>query len=526
MSTTFVTHPRDTGILILDYGSQYTLLIARRLRELGSYTEVIDARTAQQEPAQNFRYAGVILSGGPDSVGEEAARSCPAWVLKGGKPVLGICYGLQLLVNHLGGTVSSGGGREYGSAQLAIEEDARLNSPLFSGIKNQSIAWMSHGDHAEKIPSTFKVIAKTDSNVIAALESKENKLWGLQFHPEVQHTQEGAQILKNFAQKICGLTLDWQPNEMIKDLARIIQEEVKDGLVLMAVSGGVDSTVAATLIAKAIGNNKCLPVFVNTGLLRKNEVKWVQDNFTKIGVKLETLEKSDLFLQRLKNVTDPEEKRKIIGRTFIEVFEHYAKNCGLPVTHLGQGTLYPDVIESGTHGSGAKVIKSHHNVGGLPEKLNLKIIEPFRYLFKDEVRRLGEELGLSHDFVWRHPFPGPGLAVRILGEITADKIKLLQDADDIFITQLREQNLYNEVWQAFAVLLPVKSVGVMGDNRTYEWTLALRAVTASDGMTADVAPLEISFLSQVATKIVREVRGINRVTYDVTSKPPGTIEWE
>lgn len=511
------------GIAILDYGSQYTLLIARKLRELNIYSEIF-AGDVDLSADDQARFCGVVLSGGPDSVGAENALDIPSWVLASGKPVLGICYGMQLLAKKFGGEVKSGGDREYGRAHLRLDQNKA--SDILASIADDSMVWMSHGDDVSKIPDDFDCLARSESGVPAVFAHKSQAIIGLQFHPEVKHTEHGQTLLKNFFHKICKGTPNWKPADQLESTLHYIKDTVGDGKVLMAVSGGVDSTVAVALLAKALGSEQVTAVFVDNGLLRKNEVSWVEQNLKGLGVShLEVLDRKDKFLGALKGITDPEQKRKIIGNTFIEEFEDFASHHS-GFTHLGQGTLYPDVIESAGHGHGSKVIKSHHNVGGLPETLKLDLVEPFRYLFKDEVRSIGRQLGIGSELVDRHPFPGPGLGVRILGEVSAEKVAILQEADDIFISMLREQNYYSEVWQAFVVLLPVKSVGVMGDYRTYQWTAVLRAVSATDGMTASVGDLPLEFLVAVADKIVRQVDGINRVAYDITSKPPGTIEWE
>lgn len=517
--------PINNGIIVLDYGSQYTLLIARRLREIGIYAEVIDGRS--EVPPEDFTIQGIILSGGPDSVSDEQSRSMPNWVLASEKPILGICYGMQLLTEAFGGKLRSGEGREYGRSSLIISENpCPLQDALFKGLPKEQTVWMSHGDDVESISDTFYTIGKSESDVIAAISHKEKPYIGLQFHPEVQHSEYGSGILQNFVTNICQAELNWKPSCMVEATDNYLKNTVKDGKVLMAVSGGVDSTVALVLMTKALGPDKVTGVFVDNGLLRKNEVAFVEKCFKDLKIKnFKVLRKADIFLNDLKGVTDPEEKRKKIGLRFIKEFEAYAKSQE-GYTHLGQGTLYPDVIESAGHGAGAKVIKSHHNVGGLPEKLNLELAEPFRFLFKDEVRKIGKELGIPDHLIYRHPFPGPGLGVRILGEIDQERVRILQEADHIFIQKLREADLYDKSWQAFSVLLPVKTVGVMGDNRTYQSVLALRAVMATDGMTAGVSPLPMEFLVSVSDEIVRKVDGINRVVYDITTKPPATIEWE
>ncbi|MCX6118251.1 MAG: glutamine-hydrolyzing GMP synthase [Proteobacteria bacterium] len=522
--------PKGDGIVVLDYGSQYTLLIARRLREIGAYSEVIDG--ASQRPPEGLVVRGIILSGGPDSVTEAGSRALPDWVLKHNVPVLGVCYGMGLLVEAFGGKMRSATRREYGQAHLKVNDVHNLSRKKFLGEKlfddtplDQTV-WMSHGDDVAEVPKTFQTAATTDDGVVAAMVHDTLPIAALQYHPEVAHSEFGKELLRNFATKLCQLELNWDGSARIQSLCQYIEDVVGQGHVLVACSGGVDSTVTAALLLKALGPQRVTAVFCDTGLLRQNEVPWVAEKLKVLGLQhLEVLSSSDRFFEALKGVTDPEEKRKIIGKLFIEEFEAYAKKHPA-FTHLGQGTLYPDVIESAGHGSGAKVIKSHHNVGGLPDRLALKLCEPFRWLFKDEVRSIGLELGLPLELIERHPFPGPGLAVRILGEVTRERVKMLQQADHVFISSLKEHGLYHVPWQAFAALLPIKSVGVMGDNRTYQQTIALRAVTSSDGMTAGVAELPLSFLTKVADQIVRQVHGINRVVYDITTKPPATIEWE
>lgn len=526
MSTLSHSRPTNEGILVLDYGSQYTLLIARRLREIGVYAEVIDGR-ADKAPA-DFNFHGLILSGGPDSVGDEGSRRIPRWAIESKKPILGICYGMQLLVAEFGGKVTSGNQREYGKAEVNLMRE--IGAPagrIFYNLPTTQTVWMSHGDHAEDTAHAFMPVGRSADGVTAVVVHKDLPYAGLQFHPEVHHSDHGLAILRGFVENLCRAPINWKPKSFVEATTEYIRSVVGKGHVLMAVSGGVDSTVAAVLMTRALGPKNVTALFVDHGLLRKNEAPWVQEMFQQLGVKdFVLLNSKDLFLSKLKGVTDPEQKRKIIGNTFVEEFERYTADHATDFTHLGQGTLYPDVIESAGHGAGAKVIKSHHNVGGLPEKMKLALVEPFRYLFKDEVRAIGRELGIPSSMLDRHPFPGPGLAVRILGEITEEKIRIVQEADAIFIDALRKEGFYNLVWQAFAVLLPIKSVGVMGDNRTYQWTCALRAVAASDGMTAGVGDLPMSFLTQVSDAIVRRVHGINRVVYDITSKPPATIEWE
>lgn len=516
----------QSGILVLDYGSQYTLLITRRLREVGIYSEIVDGHL--ESPPDHFEIQGIILSGGPDSVSDTGARKIPSWVFDKSVPILGICYGLQLLVEHFGGTVESGSGREYGAGMVSFSEFSETPSrKLFTDLPQTQSVWMSHGDHLATCPDAFHIVGKSKDGVAAAISHGSLPYFGFQFHPEVVHSEHGHALLKNFVEKVCGVELDWKPQKMVDQAKDMIKATVEDGKVLMAVSGGVDSTVAAALMVRALGAEKVTAVFVDHGMLRKDENTKAPKALRDAGIEnLVVLDESDRFLGKLQGVDDPEEKRKIIGRTFIEAFEEFANQHSGEFTHLGQGTLYPDVIESAGHGSGSKVIKSHHNVGGLPEKLALKLVEPFRFNFKDEVRQIGMELGLPKKMVYRHPFPGPGLAVRILGALDLEKIKVLQEADHIYMSALRDSGHYDKIWQAFAVLLPVKTVGVMGDNRTYQWVCALRAVTGKDAMTAGVSHLPMEFLSKVAAKIVQNVDGINRVVYDVTTKPPATIEWE
>ncbi len=521
---THTTRPQHNGILVLDYGSQYTLLIVRRLREIGIYSEVIDGRESQ--PPAGFQIDGIILSGGPDSVYEDGSRPLPKWVLPLNVPILGICYGMQLLVEQAGGHVRAATKREYGHAVMHAKKSSGPAACLFPPTPVKQTVWMSHGDDIAKIPDEFDISGETDDHVVAAITHKIKPIAALQYHPEVAHSEQGLELLKTFATKLCHLALSWDGKSRVDSLCKHIRDVVGDGHVLVACSGGVDSTVTAALLLKALGPDQVTAVFCDTGLLRKHEVEWVSERLKVLGLRhLEILRSSALFFERLKGVTEPEQKRKIIGGLFIEEFERYAKKHP-EFTHLGQGTLYPDVIESAGHGAGSKVIKSHHNVGGLPDRLALKLVEPFRWLFKDEVRTIGLELGLPEELIQRHPFPGPGLAVRIIGDVTPERVAMLQEADHIFISALREHGLYHVPWQAFAVLLPVKSVGVMGDNRTYQQTIALRAVTSSDGMTAGVADLPLSFLTRVSDMIVRRVQGINRVVFDITTKPPATIEWE
>ena len=519
-------HGRNHGILVCDFGSQYTLLIARRLRELGYYAEVIGA--TDDAPPDDFQCKGIILSGGPDSTQDHDARQIPRWVFAADCPILGICYGMQLLVAQKGGELSAGHLREYGRSVLRWEQvenpQARL---LLEDAPEAPCMWMSHGDAVSSLGPMFEVLAHSEDGAIAAVMHRSEPIVGLQFHPEVQHSEWGAGLLQNFVTKLCGMPQDWQPKDMLERCLHYVQQSLDEqDKVLFAVSGGVDSTVASAVIARAVGKDRLTCVLTDTGLLRQGEVDHVRHIFAQLDIPLTVLDESSRFFARLEGVDEPEAKRKIIGQTFVEGFEAFAHQHEGSYTHLGQGTLYPDVIESAGHGSGSKVIKSHHNVGGLPEKLHLKLMEPFRFFFKDEVRRVGRELNIPESILMRHPFPGPGLGIRIPGVVTAEKVAILQQADAIFIEALRREGLYDQVWQAATILLPVKSVGVMGDNRSYQWTCVLRAVCATDGMTADVSNLSMEFLTRVSDAIVRAVDGINRVLYDVTSKPPATIEWE
>ena len=514
------TH-HDEWILILDFGSQYTQLIARRVRELNVYCEIHPFNTPVHKFA-DFPPSGIILSGGPKSVYDEGAPELNLDYLKLGKPVLGICYGLQSLAHTISnGSVEKAEKREFGRAKLIIDD----HSDLLNNISDGSIVWMSHGDHIKHLPAPYKVIAHTSNAPVAAVRHAEKPIYGVQFHPEVVHTDEGGEILKNFVKDISGCAGSWTPASFVETEIQAIREVVGDDKVICGLSGGVDSTVVASLIHKAIGD-QLLCIFVDNGLLRKNEYNEVLETYKKhLKLPVEGVDASKLFLDNLEGVSDPEEKRKIIGSTFIDVFDEAISNKK-GFKFLAQGTLYPDVIESVSFKGPSATIKSHHNVGGLPAKMNLKLLEPVRELFKDEVRRVGRELGIPENFIGRHPFPGPGLGIRVLGGLSRSKLDLLREADAIFIQALRDKNLYNEVWQALAVLLPVQSVGVMGDERTYEYTIALRAVTSVDGMTADWAHLPYDFLADVSNRIINEVRGVNRVVYDISSKPPATIEWE
>ena len=507
-------------ILILDFGSQYTQLIARAVREANVFCEIIPYHKPFLVD-ENLK--GIILSGSPFSVNDDNAPFIDINNLIEKLPVLGICYGAQLAAKSFGGKVEKSNKREYGRAILTTIKDDRL----LQGVNTTSQAWMSHADSIVELPENFEILATTESIPIAAFKKTSTDtfpLYALQFHPEVYHSTEGKLILNNFLINVCGCTKDWTPAHFVHETIEQIKLAVGDGNVIMALSGGVDSTVAATLIAHAIGD-RLHGIFVDNGLLRKNEFQQVLDTYHTIGLNVKGVDKRDLFYDELAGKSDPEAKRKTIGKLFIDVFQEEALLLH-DIKFLGQGTIYPDVIESlSVHGPSA-TIKSHHNVGGLPEKMHLGLIEPLRFLFKDEVRKVGVELGIPHEQLFRHPFPGPGLAIRILGDITSEKVALLQEADDIYIKALKDQNLYGSIWQAGAILLPVKSVGVMGDERTYEHTIALRAVTSVDGMTADWAHLPYEFLAFVSNEIINNVKGINRVVYDISSKPPATIEWE
>lgn len=511
-------------VLILDFGSQFTQLIARRVRESGVYAEIYPC-TVEEKKIQAFAPKAIILSGGPSSVHAHFSPKAPDIVFKLAVPILGVCYGEQLICQQLGGKVEPSDDREFGRSEIEVKADSRF----FDGVWETDTfypVWMSHGDNITAIPQGFKVIASTNSAPFAAIANEDKRIYGVQFHPEVVHTPDGAKLLKNFTHSIAGCKGDWNMESFTSHAVEIIRKQVGNKRVICGVSGGVDSSVVAAILHKAIGNQLTC-IFIDTGLLRENEAKQVRELFaTHFHIPLTSVDASRLFLERLSGVRDPEKKRKIIGETFIEVFEHEAKHAG-SADFLAQGTLYPDVIESISFTGGPSVtIKSHHNVGGLPERMNMALVEPVRELFKDEVRRLGRELGMPADMIGRHPFPGPGLAIRVPGEITEEKLKILRKADVIYIEEIRKAGLYDKIWQAFAVLLPVQTVGVMGDARTYEYVCALRAVTSTDGMTADYYPFEHAFLAQVSTRIINEVRGINRVVYDITSKPPGTIEWE
>lgn len=508
-------------ILILDYGSQFTQLIARRLREFNIYCEIHPFNVDLDE-VLTPQTKGVILSGGPMSVNDEGAPHLQTEIFNWDIPVLGVCYGLQLLAHtEIPGSVDKAEKREYGRAHLIVDN----SSDLLKSIEDGSVVWMSHGDHIHELPKSYEIIGHTANADVAAVRHIEKPIYGVQFHPEVAHTDCGKQLLKNFALEICGLPGDWTAASFIDEQIEAIQAKVGSSKVLCALSGGVDSTVVATLIHKAIGDQlEC--VFVDNGLLRKYEFEDVLHLYTRdLHLPVRGVDATDLFMERLDGISDPETKRKIIGVSFIDVFE---KEIGhdSEFKFLAQGTLYPDVIESVSFKGPSATIKSHHNVGGLPEKMKLDLIEPVRELFKDEVREVGRELGIPEHFIARHPFPGPGLGIRVIGDLSKERLDLLREADKIFIDELKAHHLYSEVWQALVVLLPVQSVGVMGDERTYEFTVALRAVTSLDGMTADWAHLPYTFLAHVSNRIINEIKGINRVVYDISSKPPATIEWE
>jgi GMP synthase (glutamine-hydrolysing) len=515
---TFATYMTEK-IIILDFGSQYTQLIARAVREANVYCEIFPFH---HKILITPELKGVILSGSPFSVNDENAPSVDVLALAAERPVLGICYGAQLTAKTFGGRVEKSGKREYGRAMLTIEK----NDLLFQGIPEKSQVWMSHADSIQEIPNAFEILATTASIPIAAFRNNQQKnaLYGLQFHPEVFHSEQGKHILQNFLVGICHCKQDWTPAHFITDTVAALKQQIGHKKVIMALSGGVDSTVAATLIHKAIGEN-LFGIFVDNGVLRKNEFQQVLNTYKELGLNVKGVDAREHFYTRLAGRVLPEEKRKVIGSTFIEIFDAEAHQMQ-GIEMLGQGTIYPDVIESVSVHGPSQTIKSHHNVGGLPEQMKLGLVEPLRYLFKDEVRKVGLELGIPRQLVFRHPFPGPGLAIRILGEVTEEKVNLLQDADEIYVNALKSFDLYDKVWQAGSILLPVKSVGVMGDERTYEYTLALRAVTSVDGMTADWAHLPYDFLAHVSNEIINQVRGINRVVYDISSKPPATIEWE
>lgn len=508
-------------IAILDFGSQYTQLIARRIREKSVFSKVLSHKISAAE-LKSMNPRGIVLSGGPSSVYDQNAPICDPALFNLGIPVLGICYGMQLMAHTLGGNVVRSDKREYGRAELHVDQE----NTLLEGIRSSNVVWMSHGDKVEKTVNGFKIIAHTSNTTIAAMADTSKKLYGIQFHPEVNHTQNGMVILENFLFKICECSRSWTMKSFIKSEIADIREKVGKGNVICGLSGGVDSSVTAVLLHQAIGNQLTC-VFVNNGLLRQDEaekvIKTFRDNFQ---MQLVYADSAQDFLNALKGVTDPEEKRKIIGEKFIRVFEAEVKKLG-HVEFLAQGTLYPDVIESVSALGGPSVtIKSHHNVGGLPKDLKFRLVEPLRDLFKDEVRELGKELGMSEEVLLRQPFPGPGLAIRVIGEITEERLRILREADAVVIDEIKKADLYKKIWQSFAVLLPVKTVGVMGDGRTYEHVVALRAVNSVDGMTADWVKLPYELLEKISSRIINEVKGINRVVYDISSKPPSTIEWE
>ncbi len=518
--------PAEDRILILDFGSQYTQVIARRVRECRVFSEILPFHTKASAIAK-LRPSGIVLSGGPASVYAKGAPQVDRAIYDLGVPVLGICYGMQLLAHGLGGKVEKAEAREYGPGMLRGD----ASCALFKGLPARLEVWNSHGDKITKLPAGFKALGKTENSPHAVIGDPKRHIYGLQFHPEVVHTPRGGEILANFVHRICGCRSQWTMESFIERTCRGIRDQVGDGRVILGLSGGVDSSVAAALLHKAIGDQLTC-IFVDNGLLRANEVAAVEKLFAgEFRIRMQTVDASDRFLKRLKGVTDPEKKRKIIGNEFVKVFEQAARDLKKSdpghYRFLAQGTLYPDVIESvSISGNPAALIKSHHNVGGLPEKMKFELVEPLRQLFKDEVRKVGEELGLSKEIVHRQPFPGPGLAVRILGEITPGRLRILRDADAIVLEEMRASDWYYKVWQSFAVLLPVRSVGVMGDERTYDYTVALRIVNSHDGMTADWVRLPHEILARISTRIINEVNGVNRVCYDISSKPPATIEWE
>lgn len=505
-------------ILIIDFGSQYTQLIARRVRELNVYCEI---HPFNHIPELDSDVKGVILSGSPYSVRDPQAPKPDLSFVKGKLPLLGVCYGAQLLASEFGGEVHGAPSREYGRAMLTV---VAPEDPLMKDLPSPTQVWMSHGDTITSVPASYRIIASTENVRVAAYHIEGEMTWGIQFHPEVYHSTDGTKLLSNFVMDICGCSGKWSPASFIETTVNELRTKIGDDKVILGLSGGVDSSVAAVLLHQAIGKNLTC-IFVNNGLLRKNEFEDVLDSYKNMGLNVVGVDASQKFYADLKGVTDPEKKRKIIGRDFVEVFNEEAQKIE-GARWLAQGTIYPDVIESVSVNGPSATIKSHHNVGGLPEKMNLKVVEPLRLLFKDEVRRVGRTLGIDPNLLGRHPFPGPGLGIRILGEVTAEKVNVLQQADKIFIDGLRREGLYDKVWQAGVMLLPVQSVGVMGDERTYESCVALRAVISTDGMTADWVHLPYQFLADVSNEIINKVRGVNRVVYDISSKPPATIEWE
>jgi len=515
-----ISRAEREAIIVIDFGSQYSLLIARRIRECQVYCELVPYDTPWEKIAP-LNPKGFILSGGPASAYEPSAPLAPPYVYESNLPVLGICYGMQVISKQLGGQVAPAAKREYGHAMLHISE---LDSPLFADLPSPSPVWMSHADKIEEMPPGFSPLAYTENSPFAVM-GNDKGIFGLQFHPEVVHTPHGKTILRNFAYRVCGCQGNWTMGNFINDSLDNIKTQVGDGKVINALSGGVDSAVVATLIHRAVGNQLTC-IFVNNGLLRREEVERTFNVFRlNLGMNINYVDASERFLKRLKGVTDPERKRKAIGEEFIKVFEKEAKKIG-KVDFLAQGTLYPDVIESALSGKASAKIKTHHNVGGLPAKMTLNLIEPLRNLFKDEVRQVGLELGLPEEMVWRQPFPGPGLAIRIIGEVTKEKLEILRSADWIVMNEIKKARLYRQLWQSFAILTDVKSVGVMGDYRTYGYLVSIRAVTSEDAMTADWARLPYDLIARISSRIVNEVPGVNRVVYDITSKPPSTIEWE
>jgi len=512
-------------ILIIDFGSQFTQLIARRVRESGVYSEIHPFNKITKQNIIDYNPKGIILSGGPASVTESDTPRIPREIFDMGLPILGICYGQQTMVDQLGGTVKSSKEREFGRSILNVTADCNLFKGIWT-VGNEKQVWMSHGDRVEALPDGFKIVGTSENAPYAAIANDDKNFYAVQFHPEVIHTPDGSTLLKNFTHMIAGCGGNWTMAAFKEQEIAKVRAQVNDGKVLCGLSGGVDSSVVAVLLHEAIGKQLTC-VFVDTGMMRLNEAKEVVSLFRDhYNIQLIHHDASDLFLDKLAGITDPETKRKIIGATFIDIFEEEATKIG-GADFLAQGTLYPDVIESiSFHGGPSVTIKSHHNVGGLPDRMNMKLVEPLRELFKDEVRRLGKELGLPKAFVGRHPFPGPGLAIRLPGDVTPMKVKILQLADAIYLDEIHKAGLYDEIWQAFAILLPVQTVGVMGDARTYDFVCALRAVTSTDGMTADFYHFNMEFLGRVTNRIINEVQGINRVVYDITSKPPGTIEWE